>query len=123
MVQQPGLYWLSATDANGCTGIDSISVFQKQCTYGVFIPSAFTPNGDNKNDLFKPVIFGNVLKYHFVIYNRWGQMIFQSYDPHKGWNGTYGGVQQTTGTYIWMCNFQLEGTQEEHRKGSVLLLR
>lgn len=122
-VQQPGLYWLSATDANGCTGTDSITIFQKQCAYGVFIPSAFTPNGDNKNDLFKPVVLGNVLKYHFVIYNRWGQLIYQSYDQHKGWNGTYNGVQQTTGTYIWMCNIQLEGMQEEHRRGSVLLLR
>lgn len=122
-VQQPGIYWLTVRNENGCIGVDSITIFQKQCTFGVFIPSAFTPNGDNKNDLFKPQVFGNVLKYHFAIYNRWGETIFESYDPHKGWNGTYNGVQQTTGTFIWMCNIQLEGSQEEHRKGSVLLLR
>ncbi|HVX27607.1 MAG TPA: T9SS type B sorting domain-containing protein [Parafilimonas sp.] len=122
-VQQPGIYSLTVTDINHCEGSDTIHIFQKQCNRGVYIPSAFTPNHDGKNDLFKPQIFGNVVKYHFVIFNRWGKIVFETNDIHKGWDGTYNNLPQRTDTFVWICSFQLEGSKEERRNGSLVLLR
>jgi gliding motility-associated-like protein len=122
-VQQPGAYSLTVTDFNHCEGSDTISIFQKQCNHGVYIPSAFSPNHDGKNDIFKPQIFGNVVKYRFIIYNRWGKIVFETNDVHRGWDGTYNSLPQTIGSFVWICNFQLQGEKEEIRKGSMVLLR
>jgi hypothetical protein len=69
-VTSPGTYWLLGTDKYGCTGSDTIQVATKQCLYGFFMPSAFTPNNDGKNDYCHPLIHGILLKMHFEIYDR-----------------------------------------------------
>lgn len=122
-VKDPGLYRLTVTDINGCAGVDSIVVFEKQCMAGVFIPTAFTPNKDGKNDIFKPVVFGKMARFRLEIYNRWGQLIFQSSDPEKGWDGSTSGLLYDTGVFVWVCTYQLEGTNQKTEKGTVLLIR
>lgn len=123
IVSAPGLYWLKGTDSNGCSGTDSIIVTPKQCMEGFFIPNAFTPNNDFKNDLFKPVIFGNVSNYTFTIYNRYGNIVFSTEDINKGWDGKYAGIPLDTGTYIWTCRFKLENQEVKMEKGTIILLR
>jgi gliding motility-associated-like protein len=91
-ISQPGLYWLQATDKNNCTGKDSVLIFPKECLKGLYVPSAFTPNNDGKNDLLKPFLLGNVKQYKFQIFNRWGQLVFETSDLTKGWNGNFSGV-------------------------------
>jgi gliding motility-associated-like protein len=59
-----------------------------------YAPNAFTPNHDGKNDLFRPLIYGNVLQYKFIVYNRWGQQVFASTQLMQGWDGTVGGTLQ-----------------------------
>jgi len=86
-IDKPGIYWLKVEDSFGCIGIDSIKILPKECLSGVFIPNAFSPNNDGKNDIFKPMVFGNVSQYRFSIYNRWGEKIFETSDPQKGWDG------------------------------------
>jgi len=88
----PGQYWLKATDAKGCSGTDTITVLPKQCTTGVFIPTAFTPNGDGKNDFFKAIVHGKLQSFKLQIFDRTGQLIFQTSDPAKEWNGLYKGM-------------------------------
>ncbi len=122
-VHQPGLYWLDATDNNGCVGRDSIVLVSKQCTVGLYVPNAFTPNGDGNNDRFRPMIFGNLSFLEFVVFNRWGAKVYETRTPLQGWDGTINGVAATPGTYVWYCKYRLEGEAERLEKGTVILIR
>lgn len=122
-ITQPGTYWLEATDRTNCTGRDSVIVNPKQCLKGLFVPSGFTPNNDGKNDVLKPFLFGNIKKYEFRVFNRWGETVFVTKDPNAGWNGTYKGIPQDAAVFIWSCRYQLEGEEEKVEKGTVALIR
>jgi gliding motility-associated-like protein len=118
-----GLYSLQVIDKNGCTGTDSVNVVDSACVEYFYMPTAFTPNGDGRNDVFKPAFDGPVLGFHFFIYNRWGKLIFSSENPAKGWDGTVQSLQQPMGTYIWICSYQLDGQPAYTQKGTVTLIR
>lgn len=122
-VTKPGVYWLQATDRSNCTGKDSITVNPKECLKGFYMPTGFTPNNDGKNDLLKPILLGNILQYRFLIYNRWGQLVFEATNPEKGWNGVYKDAVQDGNVYVWLCNYQLEGEQPKTAKGTVVVIR
>jgi gliding motility-associated-like protein len=122
-VSQPGTYWLEVTDNNNCKGKDTIAVTHKQCMEGFFIPSAFTPNQDGKNDIYRPSLFGTVVKYRFTIYNRWGEKIYETTQLQAGWNGKVAGIDTDTNVFVWTCSFQFAGQKEEMRKGSFTLIR
>jgi gliding motility-associated-like protein len=122
-VSNPGLYWLQVTDQHGCKAGDSILVNQKQCLVGLFVPSAFTPNNDSKNDVLKAMLFGNVQAFEFNVYNRYGQLIFTTKDPAKGWDGLVKGIRQETGTFVWICRYRLNDAPERVEKGSSILIR
>jgi gliding motility-associated-like protein len=123
LVNQPGIYWLQGTDRYGCTGRDSLQIGSKQCPYGFFMPTAFSPNNDGRNELCRPRLFGRIVKYHFILYNRWGQKVFDSTDPTRAWDGRINGRPAETGTYVWSCLYQLENRGGELKKGTVLLVR
>jgi gliding motility-associated-like protein len=122
-VKNPGAYTLQVVDKNGCKGEDTILVTTKNCVYGIYFPNAFTPNKDGRNDLFRPVVMGNPLIYHFSIYNRLGQRLFDSTDPKKGWDGRIGGQDQESGAYVWICIYQFGGEAEKREKGNFILIR
>ncbi len=115
-----GVYWVQVTDSNQCKGRDSITI---QPCEKMVVPNAFTPNGDGINDVFKPTFYGTAVNYTMTVFNRWGQMIFKSRDPGKGWDGTFSGELQPEGTYIWNCQFQLLGNKPDHKSGTVVLIR
>jgi gliding motility-associated-like protein len=121
-VSGPGLYWLQVTDNKNCVGKDSIRVLAKECYRGFYIPGAFTPNHDAKNEIFKPQIFGNVSNYNFMIFNRYGKVVFNSTDLKAGWDGTFKGRDADIGAYTWVCTFKLNSLQTTE-KGTVLLIR
>lgn len=123
MVQTPGQYILEVQDQNGCNGRDTIQVYSKTCRTGVFIPTAFTPNGDGKNDEFKAFAFGNFIAFKLDVYNRWGELIFSTSDPSKGWNGKLKGVTLATDVFVWRCTYQLAGERIADEKGTVTLIR
>ena len=123
IIKQPGLYWLRVKDVNGCFGKDSILVNQKECLKGFFMPTGFTPNTDGKNDLLKPVLLGDVVQYRFWIYNRWGELVFETTDVNRGWNGMYKGLPQNSGVFVWMCKYQFEGETLKQEKGTAVLIR
>jgi gliding motility-associated-like protein len=89
----------------------------------VFFPSAFTPNQDGKNDIFKPIITGNIKHYEFFIYNRWGQVVFRTTDATKGWDGKFLGKEQNNNVFIWQCSYQFEGEAIRTQKGTVILIK
>jgi gliding motility-associated-like protein len=122
-VTAPGIYWLKVTDFNGCSGEDSILVTTKDCMHGVYVPSAFSPNGDGKNDIFKPLVFGQLLNYNFQVFDRYGQMIFHSYDASKGWDGLVKGKKQNSNVFVWMCTYQLQDEKTTKKTGTVTLIK
>lgn len=122
-VTQPGKYWLQVTDNNGCTGSDTVNVVPRECLKGFFMPTAFTPNNDGKNDILKPYMLGNVMKYQFSVYNRWGQIVFSSTDYSTGWNGKYKGEEQDGNIFAWVCIYQFEGEPLQSKKGTIVLIR
>jgi gliding motility-associated-like protein len=88
-----------------------------------WIPNAFTPgNKDNLNDVFKPVVFG-VINYSFTIFDRWGELLYNTTDTDSGWNGTYKNKPCTNDVYVWKCEFKNIVTQQfESHIGHVTLV-
>jgi gliding motility-associated-like protein len=123
IITAPGTYWLQVNDNKNCTGKDSIVVLPKECLKGFFVPNAFTPNGDSKNDKLKGFLFGNVEQFEFIVYNRYGQVVFRSADPNEGWDGSIRGKQQNPGAYTWACKYRITGGVTEIEQGSALLIR
>lgn len=122
-VSPAGLYQLTVTDHFGCTGKDSILVIDSICPVYFYMPTAFTPNNDGRNDVFRPKFSGAIAGYHFAIYNRWGQLIFSTRDDAKGWDGTANSYPQQAGSYIWICTYSLDGKALRTDRGMVTLLR
>ena len=122
-INKPGLYWLLVTDENGCTAKDTVLVSLKECRTGFYAPNVFSPNQDGNNDLFKPLLFGQILKYEFSVFNRFGEKIFGSTDSQRGWDGSLKGKNMPLGTYTWYCIYQLAGEELKKEKGTVTLIR
>jgi gliding motility-associated-like protein len=122
-INAPGLYTLTVKNADGCTGSDSIYIFQKDCVAGVFIPSAFTPNGDSKNDVFKAIVHGNLVSFRLQIFSRFGVLVFSATDPQKSWDGKFKGAVLPTSSFIWQCSYQFAGQSAAMMKGNVVMFR
>ena len=104
---------LYAISPLGC--IDSLTreIYYKEDVI-FYVPNAFTPDGDEFNQLFQPVFTSGYDPYDFdmFIYNRWGEVIFESHDAASGWDGTYGGKKVAVGTYSWKIEFKTIYTDE-----------
>jgi len=116
---------LIVTTQFGCvdTAVKSVLV-KDQLIY--YVPNTFTPDSDENNPIFIPVMTAGMDEndYHLEIYNRWGEMVFETNDIHEGWDGTFNGKMADTGTYIWKLSFGLIETDgKETAKGHVNLLR
>lgn len=122
-IAHPGVYWLQATDDNNCITRDTIEVDQKDCLEGFFMPSAFSPNGDGKNDILRPKLYGNVRQMHFIVFDRWGQKVFETTEKDKGWDGRLPSGANATGTFIWACEYQFEGQPLRRGQGTVIAVR
>jgi gliding motility-associated-like protein len=123
IIEAPGQYWLKVTDTNGCTGTDTITIFPKECISGIYIPTAFTPNGDGKNDYFRAIVFGKVVSFKLQVFNRFGEIVFQTTDPDKSWDGLIKGQTYSTTVFAWQCSYKLENQKPVYKKGMVTLLR
>ncbi len=123
-VKNTGIYWVYVIDRNNCKGSDTIQVVKKYCVQSVYIPNAFTPNNDSKNDLFKATAFGDVLtKFELYVYNKYGQIVFYSTDINKGWDGTFNGKLQPASSYVWRCIYRFDAKFLNNETGSVILVR
>ncbi len=116
-------YTVSATTPEGCIGSDGITVFIYKTLPDIFVPSGFTPNGDGLNDVLKPIMAGIAQFRFFRIFDRWGQLLFETAQQGKGWNGTINGTPQATGTYIFSAaGVDYTGRLVE-KKGTAVLIR
>ena len=124
-VVQEGVYWVQVTDEHGCSATDSIAVHDV-CPTRYFIPNVFSPNDDGVNDYFS--IFGSdILALKLTIYDRWGNLLFESTGPDARWDGTFRGKPLNPGVYLWVAriNGQLQDgtTFTKTEAGSVTLTR
>ncbi len=123
IVSKAGIYAVQVTNTCG-TVSDSSIVKYDNCACKFFVPSAFTPNGDGKNDIFYIKYLCIFSNYDLKIFNRWGQLLFASKDPSRGWDGTYSGNPQPVGTYVWELSYKDDITGKNmHQNGTVILIR
>lgn len=115
-------YTVEGTNAAGCSVKDTIHIDVYK-DIDIFVPTAFTPNNDYKNDFLKPIPRGIKQLIYFRIYNRYGNLVFSSTNFTNGWDGKYNGVVQNTGSYIWMSEgIDIKG-KSIFRKGVFTLLQ
>ena len=114
---------LAVTNSDGCID-DTIQVVPVEDHFALFVPSGFTPNTDNKNEVFLPKV-NDVVHYTFTIYSRSGELIFYTIDPNAGWDGTVKGRPAPEGVYVWKMHFAKMGTPDEMimKTGTVTLIR
>jgi len=94
-------YLLTATSPEGCTASDRIILKIFKVPPSIFVPSAFTPNADGKNDVIKPILAGMQRLDFFRVYNRYGQLVFQTSVINKGWDGRIKGELQGTASFVY----------------------
>ena len=116
-------YVVKAETAVGCTGFDTITVTIFKTGADIFMPSAFTPNGDGRNDYIRPICVGIKQLSFFKIYNRWGQLIFSTSEIGKGWDGAIRGKPQSTDNFVYMVQGVDYTGKVIFKKGNVLLVR
>jgi gliding motility-associated-like protein len=91
-----------------------------------YVPNTFTPDGNSYNEVFQPIFYSGFdpQDYKLLIYNRWGEVLYESNDASIGWDGTYGGKRVKEGTYIWKIEFKEKLTDErQNHTGHVNVLR
>ncbi len=123
LASEAGVYSVNVTDANGCTATDEI-VLIYECMATLFAPNVFTPNSDGKNEVFY-VVSQNVSEYSLLIFNRWGQLLFESNDVAVGWDGTVeGGTPVPDGVYVYVVKYkECDKTATKSKTGHVTVLR
>ncbi len=120
-VTQIGTYTLTATNNCGAT-TDDLKVLNGVCR--VFVPNGFTPNNDGRNDSFKALGTELVTTYNLKIYDRAGQIVFETNDKNKGWDGKYGGSISSTAVYIYLLTYAENNLpQTTMLKGTLTLIR
>lgn len=116
-------YCVFVTDSNGCTDSSCVTVMVEFNCGELFIPNAFSPNGDLKNDYFRPrnICFKS---FRFVIYDRWGRNVFETEDiTTKGWDGMYNGKIGETAVFSYYFSYELVNGTSGVKKGTVSLIR
>lgn len=116
-------YFIRAEKFAGCFAYDTITVNVANCVQNIFFPSAFTPNNDGINDVFRPVSTAPLEAYELAIYNRWGQVVFTTGNIFTGWDAKFKSADLPTGSYVWVCRYKFRGQTSVQKKGNVALIR
>lgn len=115
-------YKATVINKNGCSGEDSVRITIVDLD-GVYVPTAFTPNNDGRNDNIKPFFGTKFTLKGFSIFNRWGEKVFTSSTRGEGWTGKINGIEQNPGVYVWILKYADAAGKTVERKGSVILIR
>ncbi|HET9430710.1 MAG TPA: PKD domain-containing protein [Chitinophagaceae bacterium] len=113
-------YRVEVTTEEGCIGFDDI-VIRVLKGPDIYVPTGFVPDG--RNNIFRPILSGIQELYFFSVYNRWGQLVFTTREPGKGWDGRINGITQPTGTFVWMLKAKDFQGRVISKKGTVVLIR
>lgn len=116
-------YLVTVTTPENCVSRDNIKVRILKNDPDLYIPSAFTPNTDGRNDVFRPICIGITTLDYFNVYNRWGQLLFTTNQIGKGWDGTFAGINQPAGTYVYTAKGTDFLGKSIIKQGTVVLIR
>jgi len=117
------MYYVTVTDDNGCTNLDSILITVDIICGELYVPTAFSPNGDAQNDVY--YIKGNncIQSLRFTIYDRWGEIVFETTDPAIGWDGVYNTKQLDAAVFTYRMDALLINGEQVVKKGNVTLVK
>jgi gliding motility-associated-like protein len=115
-------YVVHIATETGCEGDDTINVWVVGQS-AIFVPSGFSPNGDGRNDLLKPIGIGYRNINFFRVFNRWGQQVFYGTAFDEGWDGSFQGHTSDIGTYYWVLSITDRFGKEHTLKGDSALIR
>ncbi|WP_177230401.1 gliding motility-associated C-terminal domain-containing protein [Chitinophaga sp. CF118] len=116
-------YHYRITDSQDCNIDGDVTVMKEWRECAIFVPNAFSPNGDGVNDVFRAKINDGVSDFRMAVYGRWGQLIFETLDPNRGWDGKQKGIDQPTGSYLYVITFTDGKAQARKEQGTLLLIR
>jgi gliding motility-associated-like protein len=114
-------YTVTYTDANGCSSTDTVTIFVVE-EYAIFVPSAFSPNGDGANDILF-VRGAGIMKLDFIVFDRYGEKVFESQVLTDGWDGTFRGKPMNSGVFAWFVRAEFYNGTVQELKGDVTLMR
>lgn len=118
-----GKYHYYVMDSHDCTIDGSIVVENQVGNCGLYMPSAFSPNGDGKNDIFRAIVHDDVKEFSMSVYGRWGQLVFESRNPDLGWDGRFKGSLMPAGSYVYVVTYIDSKYQTIKQTGSLLMVR
>ena len=117
-------YRLTVTTVpEGCVGIDTLKVKVFKVPPSFYVPTAFSPNGDGRNEVLRPIALGMKSVKYFRVYSRAGLLLFSTTEKNKGWDGTYKGNPQDPATYVWAAEGVTYKGEAIVRKGTAVLVR
>lgn len=115
-------YCALVTDTNGCTDSSCITINVEIPCGAIYLPNAFSPNNDNEND--QECVMGNCIEFmHLVIYDRWGEKVFEAHQQANCWDGTYKDEKENTGVFTYYLDVTLTNGEKIFKKGNISLIR
>lgn len=121
LVEDYGTYHVTVENEAGCSTTDSILI-RSNCAINLFVPNAFSPNGDGNNDIF--LAYGvEVVEFNLKIFDRWGAFLFESNDIQKGWHGLFRGKKKQEGVYVYLITATFLNGEKIQKEGDFTLLR
>ena len=115
------VYLLTSVDANGCVAVDTVTVFVNPESI-IFVPNAFTPDNSGTNDVLY-VRTEQVELLYFAVYNRWGELVFETTEVTEGWDGTYDGKPMDQAVFVYYVEARLNNGERVVKTGNVTLIR
>jgi len=119
--QETTLYYLTVSDVNGCIATDSVLV-SIDPEMVIFVPEVFSPNSDGANDYFH-VLGKGIQSILLIVYDRWGNKVFEATDREQKWDGTHNGAPVNEGVYVYYLKVYLYNKQTIEQKGDVTVVR
>ncbi len=115
-------YVMKAYTSEGCFALDTINIRVFKTQPDIFVPNAFRPRS-SQNNVLRPILVGISNLEYFRVYNRWGQLVFQTSEHGRGWDGAISGKEQATGTYVWMVRGKDFTGKTVTKQGVAVLIR
>ena len=117
-----GTYQYVVTDSHDCSISGEAVITREWRECAVFVPTAFSPNGDGKNDVFRVRLQDNIKDYRLAVYGRWGQLVYESKDSGASWNGKYKEAALPAGSYVWTITYTDSKNQLIQQQGTLMLI-
>jgi gliding motility-associated-like protein len=121
VLPQTSSYYVVEYTEGGCTVSDSVYI-NVNIIEAIEVPNAFSPNGDSNNDVLY-VLGQGIYSLHLKIYNRYGQLVFESMDQADGWDGTHNGKDANSGVFAYTLEYTLSSGSVLSKKGNITLVR